>query len=73
MDNHTATAELRDKVLEMIQKTPTEPQKIVKKLLDEGISEDMARTVMSELIDRNAIIFTRDWRIQINPLASAAA
>jgi len=73
MDNHDTPAKLRKKVLDLIQKGHSEPQKLVKILREEGVSEDTTRTVMSDLIDRNDIIFTKDWHVELNPLASAAA
>jgi microsomal dipeptidase-like Zn-dependent dipeptidase len=73
MDIPTPLNGLTGKVLQMIESDPSDVQDLLKKLRQEGISEDAARAVMSELIDRNAIIFTKDWRVEVNPLASAAA
>ncbi|HYJ05967.1 MAG TPA: hypothetical protein VEX43_12595 [Chthoniobacterales bacterium] len=73
MENHETPEELKKKVLDLIQKGHFEPQTLVKMMREEGVSEETTRTVMSDLIDRNAIIFTKDWHVELNPLASAAA
>jgi hypothetical protein len=73
MDTPTPLNGLTGKVLRMIKSDPSDLQNLVTKLREEGISEDDARAAMSELIDRNAIIFTKDWRVEVNPLASVAA
>jgi hypothetical protein len=73
MDNQNPPEQLRKRALELIQAGHSEPSELVEIMLKEGVSEDVARSVMSDLIDRNAIIFTKNWRVQLNPLASAAA
>ena len=68
-----ATASVDGVVEDMIvailqQEKRMKPVDLLSQLEQQRVEEEKAREVISDLIDRNVVLFDADWKLKLNPL-----